>query len=257
MHSHDLDTIAALADGSLAHAERDAAQRLLDECSECRAEFDAQQMILGVLAETEPARLSEFERARLHQQVAKLAPQPKPRGAWMAWVPRVAVAALAMAFVGTFGVVLFGNDTRTADAPLAESADTTAADGDEAISNLAVPQGVPETEAPAEESETAPDTDADDLELADEVMTKFVELGDLAEYDGVELASYRLSPDAVELTEIDAARFECLEEAREREPVLLVAGLAEFREDAVEFFDGLDAGQFVLSAIDCGEIPFP
>ena len=52
MHSHDLDLIAAFADGSL--QDTGEAQSLIESCAHCRAEYDAQRSALAALGALPP-----------------------------------------------------------------------------------------------------------------------------------------------------------------------------------------------------------
>ena len=67
MHKHDLNLIAALADGSLGDETR--ALSRVESCSDCRAEYEAQKSVLGALAAVEPAAMTEHEKAALHRDL--------------------------------------------------------------------------------------------------------------------------------------------------------------------------------------------
>jgi hypothetical protein len=67
MHKHDLNLIAALADGSLEDEAR--ALSRVESCSDCRAEYEAQKSVLGALAVVEPAAMTEHEKAALHRDL--------------------------------------------------------------------------------------------------------------------------------------------------------------------------------------------
>ena len=69
MHEHDLDLIAAAADGD-PDADQAAAARLVASCVECRREWEAQRTALAALAAAPPVVLDDLERARLHRRVA-------------------------------------------------------------------------------------------------------------------------------------------------------------------------------------------
>ena len=108
MHSHDFDLIAQLAEGSLLGDDIRAAEAAVESCDECRLEFEAQSFILGARSDVAPARLTDLERARLHRTVteATLAPvvPERQRSAFSVWLPKLAIAAAAVAFVGVVGV---------------------------------------------------------------------------------------------------------------------------------------------------------
>jgi hypothetical protein len=67
MHEHDLDLIAALADGSL--ADDTEALALIESCPECRAEYEGQLTIVRLLASTPAAEMTDLERAGLHRDL--------------------------------------------------------------------------------------------------------------------------------------------------------------------------------------------
>ncbi len=67
MHKHDLNLIAALADGSLEDETR--ALSRVGSCSDCRVEYEAQKSVLGALAVVEPAAMTEHEKAALHRDL--------------------------------------------------------------------------------------------------------------------------------------------------------------------------------------------
>ncbi len=256
MHSHDLDIVAALADGSLEPEQHDAARRLVDSCEECREEFAAQSMILEVLSEPAPATLTELERARLHQAVGRLDPQPAQRRGWLIWMPRVAVAAAAVAFVGTFGVLFFNN--------------TGASDG---AQDLGAQAQV--TEAPAEESmqaeaatalqaEEAPLAAADQEAAADDagaVRAKGViiygDLGELRDLDTLTREAFSLAvPETMALTDDQQRDFSCLVDAQVL-GIPTIAAQATLDGDPVEVFEVDEEFFVVLAPDECDELPFP
>jgi hypothetical protein len=107
MHdSHDLDLIADYADGS-----RDpAAERLLESCSECRAELALHQEMRGLLAGAPPASMTDAERAALRAGVRAGIDEPAPVVSLDArrqsrWLKLGSVAAAVFVTVGVAGVV--------------------------------------------------------------------------------------------------------------------------------------------------------
>lgn len=108
MHDHEFFLIAQLAEGSLPGEQRAQAEKALATCGECRAEYEAQVFALEALSDVEPARLTEFERAQLHRGVSEATrvPAAPARRPLAAWVPKLAVAAVAVAFVGVVGIGL-------------------------------------------------------------------------------------------------------------------------------------------------------
>lgn len=70
VHDHDPDLIAAYAVGDLGPgADQATAARWVEECADCRSEFELQRTIRGVLAAAPAVRLTADERASLHHAV--------------------------------------------------------------------------------------------------------------------------------------------------------------------------------------------
>ncbi len=135
MHDHDLDLIAAYADGTL---EGDSAQaeRLIATCEECRDEYRRQRQVKELLGALPPVTLTDIERHRLHAELRReltptppevvTPPRPRRTPRWMG------VAAVAAGFlvvvVGVGTVVRMGGlASGGVEAQLAEEATTTAA----------------------------------------------------------------------------------------------------------------------------------
>lgn len=67
MHSHDLDLIAALAEGTL--DDETQARAFVQTCDECRAEFEAQTAVLAAIADVPAVTMTENEKAILHRDL--------------------------------------------------------------------------------------------------------------------------------------------------------------------------------------------
>ncbi len=152
-HRHDPDLIAGYADDLLDEVDRRLAERLLESCDDCRAELDLQRRSQQALASAPAARLTDFERARLHRGVEAAitpaaAPSPAPGRRAYRWMPALAAAAVVVVMVGTVGLLQgLGGGERTADtgeavavveaptaentAPVAQDLETAEAAGDE------------------------------------------------------------------------------------------------------------------------------
>ena len=136
MHDHDLDLVAAYAEGSASSAEAERASEWISSCEICAQEFDYQQLALASLGVIEPVVLSDIERALLHRRVREsiagdeLAAVPEARpspksGMWMKVLTGSAAAVLVL--VVGFGVIIpsFTGSDGAADFA-AETADTIA-----------------------------------------------------------------------------------------------------------------------------------
>ena len=105
---HDLGLIAAYAEGLPVD---DVAPRLVDECLDCRREYELQKAVKGLLGGLPPVLLTDQERSHLHAAIAGL-----PGGTVIAlgdrrraqrWMRVASVAAAAMVLVG-LGAVYVG-----------------------------------------------------------------------------------------------------------------------------------------------------
>lgn len=255
MHNHDLDTIAALADGSLDLDHQDEVRHLLENCEECREEFEAQTMILGILSETETTTLSDFERARLHQSIARLELEPVGRtgrqSAWFNWMPRVAVAAALIAFVGTFGVLFFDNQA-------ADFASSEAASATEAPQELAA---TAEAAAPLQAEEAAELADdsaaADGVEARSEDETLYTDIGELRDLEELSVAvldRFVLQTQSLDLAQ--TSEFSCLRDAQAF-GLTTIGAAATLDGDPVEVFV-IDEEYVIVLALDgCEALSFP
>lgn len=172
MHEHDLDLIAALADGSL--ADEAEARALVDACDVCRAEYRSQADVLAWIASAPRAEMTEPEKAALHRDLWTELRRDPARTASVPWWQRWSyVAAGLFVVVGLAGVLngVIGSGESggsTAESPV----DLDLADrGDEAAPFLAEDNGsdgagesAATTTAAAEQAVTVPFP-----ELADQV----------------------------------------------------------------------------------------
>ena len=145
MHDrHDLDLIAAYADGDLG-SETGLAEELVASCEQCRAEFLTQREMGELLRNAPPVSMTEEERDTVRRSVLDRLEEPVPRKAapvisletrrrsTRRWLAVGSVAAVTLAVVGVGGMILnsSGNDVSAdfeAAAPADEAADQTFAD---------------------------------------------------------------------------------------------------------------------------------
>jgi hypothetical protein len=105
MHEHDLDLIAALADGSL--ADETDARAMIESCEECLVEYQDQVEVLALLVATPTARMNDLERAALHRDLwAELRKSPTKTGSTPWWVRWSYVAAGLFVTVGLVSVLV-------------------------------------------------------------------------------------------------------------------------------------------------------
>lgn len=137
MHRHDLDLIAALAEGSLQDETR--ARARVETCAMCRAEFDRHTEVIRMLRTTPPVAMTDLERATLHREVRTGLHQPQagpvPAPPWTRWAYATAALFLVVglgAALARQGGPTSGEDfvTVAADRAVEETADVTAAGGE-------------------------------------------------------------------------------------------------------------------------------
>jgi len=158
MHNHDLDLIAALAEGRLDDEEARLAEESLAGCSECLADLAAQRTSLAATVTAQRPGLSMAESSDLRRQVGAAlglskqvdtAPQRRP------WMGLATAAAVVVALVAVAPLVnLLSTDSddssatattipdklQSAEIPAAGSAATTASPATEAPTTEAAAQ---------------------------------------------------------------------------------------------------------------------
>jgi hypothetical protein len=151
MHEHDLDLIAALADGSASEAidgvasEAAKARSLVDTCPVCRAEYEAQTRVIGWLAAAPSPAMTDLERAGLHRAIrsdleraglhrairSDLEGDEKPQAVPAPWWQRLGyVAAGLLVAAGLYGVLQNAGFTGGADTAAEGAAPTSTAAAD-------------------------------------------------------------------------------------------------------------------------------
>jgi len=136
MHEHDLDLIAALADGSL--SDETEARALVDSCDICHTEYLEQTEVVALTRAAPSARMTDLEKAALHRDLwteLRREPAGAPSMPW--WQRWSYVAAGLFVAVGLVGVLNLAQDTG------GEASDTTIAA--DAVRELEAPtdEGVP------------------------------------------------------------------------------------------------------------------
>jgi hypothetical protein len=140
-HAHDVDIVAALAGGWIDDdEERTAAEVLVEDCEECRAEFELHTDVSTWLSSAAEVSMTDEERESLHRRVhAEAAPggnvvamPDRSARATRGWLRIGSVAAALVMVVGVGGILtqLDGADSGetsadggTADTAAAEAAD--------------------------------------------------------------------------------------------------------------------------------------
>ncbi len=143
MHDHDLEVIAAVAEGTLDAESARSAETRINACDECRTELQAQRTALATLRAAAPPGLSEMESARLRRAVrAAVGLEEQPARSQRKLVPWAGLAAAAAALIA---LVIAG--------PLLGLLST---GGGEEIAELAVTSTQPERAEAAQEPAEAP-----------------------------------------------------------------------------------------------------
>lgn len=113
MHEHDLDLIAALADGSASAMESSSAatdealaRSLVETCPVCRAEYEAQTEVIAWLGAATTPAMTDLERADLHRGVRGGIENEARRAVGAPWWQRLGyVAAGLLVVAGLAGVL--------------------------------------------------------------------------------------------------------------------------------------------------------
>jgi hypothetical protein len=181
MHRHDLDLIAAYAEGSA--GDDTEARALVEACAECRAEYQAQRQalsFLGSLPAVSP--MTDIEKAGMHRDLWTTLRNPataaKGSARWMKWSLAAAGLFVVVGLAGVLGPMMgaedqgggvealvattSGNDTvrESAEEPMAPAA----GDGSASATTIAGDSGelfYSTTTAAAAETTAGPATDAD------------------------------------------------------------------------------------------------
>lgn len=164
MHEHDLDLVAAYAEGSASSADATRCTEWIENCSECATEFEFQTIALEAIAAAAPFAMTDLERAKVHRgvreaiaehELVEVAERPAAARAttrsaapsrWPRILTGTAAAAAALVLAGT--ALLNGGITGSAD-----TADVAATEPTEATFAAA---------ATAESAEASSDAAADD-----------------------------------------------------------------------------------------------
>ncbi len=129
MHEHDLDLVAAYADGTASSDDAARVSLWIDSCSECAEEFTAQQVAVNALRQIESVVLTDLERARMHrrvreaiaetqlqsQPIQQFSSSPARPGRWMRVLGGSAAAAVAVILAGAVLLPLLGGGNDPAD----------------------------------------------------------------------------------------------------------------------------------------------
>lgn len=151
---HDLELIAAYAEGLL--ADGDEARHLVEECADCRREFELQKGVKSLVAGLPPARLTDPERLELHAIIRRLPRRNvitmEDRRRTQRWMRVASVAAagfvligLGAVFVGTMGAGSRSSFSTTAGALQAEGSTEALATTTTAAATSTVAEGAFDT----------------------------------------------------------------------------------------------------------------
>ncbi len=145
MHSHDLDLIAAHADGSA--PDDTEARALIETCSECRAEYEAQRSVLSALGTMPPVSpMTDVEKAALHRDLwTELRNPPQAARAaspgWMRWALAAAGLFVLVGVAGVLGQLGQGDSAGPEAVAFADTTTTAEAAADRGLEEPLAPQG--------------------------------------------------------------------------------------------------------------------
>jgi len=126
MHDHDIERVAAVAEGLLAGSDLLAAEAAIASCERCSRDLEDQRLALTFMGQAAKPAMTELERASLHRAVRQ-ATAPKP-SRWLRLAPAFAAAAALVMVVGVASLLGRGGGTSSESAaPAAEVSTTSAA----------------------------------------------------------------------------------------------------------------------------------
>lgn len=163
MHEHDLDLIAALADGSL-EDEREA-RSLIETCQVCREEYQVQTRVLARLDAIPREEMTELEKAGLHRDLWTELRREPARAVPVPWWQRLGyVAAGLFVIVGLVAVLNAlgggGDDAALIETMADMAATTTAEEAGELFGDDRAGGGAPADEGEAATTTTAAEASA-------------------------------------------------------------------------------------------------
>jgi hypothetical protein len=154
MHEHDLDLIAALADGSA--SDEPLARSLIETCPVCRAEYDAQTEVIAWLGSAPTPAMTDIERGELRRGIRAGIERGPSRAAVTPWWQRLGYVAAGLLVVAGLVGVLQRSELGGGDEGAVSDVTTAAADGGEE----APTEGAPFVAEEAGEDTAAPTTTA-------------------------------------------------------------------------------------------------
>lgn len=256
MHDHDLDLIAAYADGSL---EQDTAEveELVASCEVCREEYRRQRQVRELLSSLPPVTLSVSERHRLHSEVRRrldlgpadptVTPLRPRRSPWWTRVAAVAAAFLVVV-VGLGALLRMGMVTGGEEAYELASAET--------ATSAAAAEASTTTAAPAYE---APSSDLGAVPLAED-STSIGDVPDLGvvDLDEIERALTTQTAATADTNQLLRRRYEeilsCSDQVEGEVVAAVTAVLDGVPVEAYLVTDGADTEVVVLATADCAPV---
>ena len=235
MHRHDLDLIAALAEGSL--EDESLARARVDSCAVCRAELEAQSAAIAALGLTGPAEMTEHEKAALHRDLwTALTTVPASPARVRRWSYRWSYAAAGLFVVVGLVAVLNQANTQEVAETFSEVGAGLDQNGDGALT-ATQPAADKVAEGGAEDAPTELARPASDLSFFVEEASR------LRAGDDFTASSFASRGEG--LSAEDASR--CLDEAGLIG--FVVVGTAEHRQPVGGYAGGLDSDLVVNSYV--------
>ncbi|NOY56730.1 MAG: hypothetical protein GXP34_12180 [Actinobacteria bacterium] len=125
MHDHDIERVAAVAEGRLAGSDLVAAEAAIASCEHCSRDLEDQRQALTFMRQAVKPAMTEIERASLHRAIRR-ATTPKP-SRWLRLAPAFAAAAALVMVVGVASLLGRGGSVTSESAAPTIAVSTTAA----------------------------------------------------------------------------------------------------------------------------------
>jgi hypothetical protein len=161
MHEHDLDLIAALAEGSA--SDEPLARSLIETCPVCRAEYEAQTEVIAWLGSAPTPAMTDIERGELRRGIRAGIERGPSRAAVTPWWQRLGYVAAGLLVVAGLVGVLQRSELGGGDEGAVSDVTTAAADGGEEAAGeaLSFAELAEQTRASQSDRESSATSDAD------------------------------------------------------------------------------------------------
>ncbi|HDK45730.1 MAG TPA: hypothetical protein ENG94_05560, partial [Actinobacteria bacterium] len=98
MHDHDIERVAAVAEGRLTGSDLVAAEAAIASCDRCARDLEDQRLALTFMGQAAQPAMTQLERVSLHRAIRQATAPKSSR--WVRLAPAFAAAAALVAVLG-------------------------------------------------------------------------------------------------------------------------------------------------------------